>query len=57
LEAGFYKYLTKPIRVAEFMETMDEALQWAYKSKEMLWMPPAFNGGQIGAQRETAVNQ
>jgi CheY-like chemotaxis protein len=33
LEAGFFKYLTKPIRVSEFMQTMDDALQWAYREK------------------------
>lgn len=26
LDAGFFKYLTKPIKVAEFMSTLDEAL-------------------------------
>ncbi len=30
LEAGFFRYLTKPIRVAEFMTTLDEALQLAH---------------------------
>jgi PAS domain S-box-containing protein len=35
LEAGFFKYLTKPIRVPEFMQTMDDALQWAYKVKSL----------------------
>ena len=29
LEAGFFRYLTKPIRVNEFMETLDLALQFA----------------------------
>ena len=29
LEAGFFSYLTKPIRVGEFMETLDEALALA----------------------------
>ncbi len=29
LEAGFFRYLTKPIKVAEFMETLDEALLFA----------------------------
>ncbi len=27
LEAGFFRYLTKPIKVGEFMETLDEALR------------------------------
>jgi len=29
LEAGFFRYLTKPIKVAEFMSTLDVALQFA----------------------------
>ncbi len=31
LEAGFFHYLTKPIRVTEFMETLDEALKYGEK--------------------------
>ena len=27
LEAGFFRYLTKPIKVNEFMETLDVALE------------------------------
>jgi CheY-like chemotaxis protein len=29
LEAGFFRYLTKPIKVAEFMDTLDVALKHA----------------------------
>ncbi len=29
LQAGFYRYLTKPIKVGEFLDTLDEALQFA----------------------------
>jgi CheY-like chemotaxis protein len=29
LKAGFYRYLTKPIRVDEFMETLQSALDRA----------------------------
>jgi CheY-like chemotaxis protein len=29
LHAGFFRYLTKPIKVNEFMETLDEALEFA----------------------------
>ena len=29
LEAGFFRYLTKPIKVAELMNTLDEALKSA----------------------------
>jgi len=29
LEAGFFRYLTKPINVNEFMKTVDQALEGA----------------------------
>ena len=29
LEAGFFRYLTKPIKVNEFMETLDVALEFS----------------------------
>ena len=29
LEAGFFRYLTKPIKVNEFMETLETALKFA----------------------------
>jgi len=29
LEAGFFRYLTKPIKVTEFMTTLDVALETA----------------------------
>jgi PAS domain S-box-containing protein len=29
LQAGFFRYLTKPIKVKEFMDTLDEALEFA----------------------------
>jgi PAS domain S-box-containing protein len=32
MEAGFFRYLTKPIRVAEFMETLDIALHYVTES-------------------------
>jgi CheY-like chemotaxis protein len=31
LEAGFFRYLTKPIKVNEFMDTLDVALEFADK--------------------------
>jgi CheY-like chemotaxis protein len=31
LEAGFFRYLTKPLKVDEFMETLDVALAFAEK--------------------------
>jgi CheY-like chemotaxis protein len=33
LEAGFYSYLTKPIKVNEFMDTLDMALKYAKKER------------------------
>ena len=29
LEAGFFRYLTKPIKVNQFLETLNEALEFA----------------------------
>jgi len=31
LEAGFFRYLTKPIKINEFMEALDVALEFAKK--------------------------
>jgi CheY-like chemotaxis protein len=33
LEAGFFRYLTKPIKVSEFMDTLDIALKFAKKDQ------------------------
>ena len=41
-EAGFFRYLTKPIKVKEFMESLDVALEFADKSAG-----PDNHGGQI----------
>jgi CheY-like chemotaxis protein len=29
LEAGFFRYLTKPIKINEFMDTLDVAMKFA----------------------------
>ena len=34
LEAGFFRYLTKPIKVNEFMDALDVALKYADKESE-----------------------
>ena len=31
LEAGFFRYLTKPIKINEFMDALDMALEFAEK--------------------------
>jgi CheY-like chemotaxis protein len=31
LAVGFYRYLTKPIKIKEFMDTLNEALEFAEK--------------------------
>ena len=36
LAAGFFRYLTKPIKVDEFMATLDEALAFAAQSAGIL---------------------
>jgi hypothetical protein len=33
LELGFFRYLTKPIKVKEFMDTLNVALEYAEKGK------------------------
>jgi DNA-binding response OmpR family regulator len=33
LEAGFFRYITKPIKVKEFMDTLNVALEYAEKGK------------------------
>ena len=34
LEAGFFRYLTKPIKINEFMDTLDVALEFAEKRSQ-----------------------
>ena len=29
MEAGFYRYLTKPIKISEFMEALDQSMDLA----------------------------
>jgi PAS domain S-box-containing protein len=36
IEAGFFRYLTKPIKVKEFMETLDVALAFSAKAPDVL---------------------
>ena len=36
LEVGFFNYLTKPIKVTEFMDTLDIALKFATAPKAHL---------------------
>jgi PAS domain S-box-containing protein len=36
LQAGFFRYLTKPIRVAEFMNTLDITLQFAREGSSLI---------------------
>jgi DNA-binding response OmpR family regulator len=35
LEAGFFRYLTKPIKVSEFMDTLDVALKFAASTQAL----------------------
>jgi signal transduction histidine kinase len=42
LEAGFFRYLTKPIKIKELMDTLNEALKLAEKTPE-----PALTEGQL----------
>ena len=36
LDAGFFRYLTKPIKVTEFLDTLDETLEFAEKCHSIL---------------------
>jgi CheY-like chemotaxis protein len=36
LEAGFFRYITKPIKIDEFMDALDEALEFAGISAEAI---------------------
>ena len=40
LEAGFFRYLTKPIKVAEFMDTLDVALKYAEQGADHVRITP-----------------
>jgi CheY-like chemotaxis protein len=40
LEAGFFRYLTKPIKVQDFMETLNTALEMAEKKDRQLGLAP-----------------
>lgn len=40
LEAGFFRYLTKPIKVKEFMDALDKALEFADRKLTGTVMPP-----------------
>jgi DNA-binding response OmpR family regulator len=42
LEAGFFRYLTKPIKINEFMETLNAALEFAEEQ-----LVEAGEGGQM----------
>ena len=33
LNAGFFRYLTKPIKLSEFMDTLDVALEFAGQNR------------------------
>ena len=39
LETGFYRYLTKPIKVGEFFNTLDEALEFAERHPSVQMRP------------------
>jgi PAS domain S-box-containing protein len=42
LDAGFFRYLTKPIKVNEFMDTLDRALELAEKTSSIAKDPGAL---------------
>ena len=46
LEAGFFRYLTKPIRVREFMDALDVALHHAAENSPLQTIVPAILASQ-----------
>ncbi len=52
LQAGFFRYLTKPIKVNEFMETLDVALEFAATSSRPGQMNPGEGHGQLSRHSE-----
>jgi len=42
LQAGFFRYLTKPIKVGEFMQTLDTALEFAREEASRWSTQPTF---------------
>ncbi len=60
LEAGFFRYLTKPLRVDEFMETLDVALAFAEQEPDqegtVVLDPSDVLAGQ-GAHRRRSASQ
>jgi DNA-binding response OmpR family regulator len=59
-QAGFFRYLTKPIKIGEFMHTLDLALQGAFQSDVAAWEfrrikeAPSPSGGRACAASERA---
>ena len=51
LDAGFFRYLTKPIKVKEFMDTLDAALEFAEEESK----PDPANGSPPAASIGPAV--
>lgn len=54
LEAGFFKYLTKPIKVNEFMETLTVALEHAEKTDKVKTPADVAKGTLAYIERERA---
>jgi CheY-like chemotaxis protein len=49
MQAGFFRYLTKPIKIAEFMQTLDLALEFSEHSAGSLWLSSKGDGAQAHA--------
>jgi len=53
MEAGFFRYLTKPIKVDEFMDTLNVALESAEKTNESVQVLPGdqyVHAGRAGSE-------
>ena len=55
LQAGFFRYLTKPIKIAEFMQALDEGLEQAQAQTPASASASASAKGNAQAQTETEI--
>ncbi|WP_241673276.1 PAS domain-containing hybrid sensor histidine kinase/response regulator [Lacisediminimonas profundi] len=54
MDAGFFRYLTKPIKVVELMEALDVVLENTGEDRRSAMLAPAANAGE---RRETSMKE
>ena len=56
MQAGFFRYLTKPIKVDEFMDTLDQALKFADRNCSLSESRPMIRPADIHSARILIVD-